>query len=139
MWIYSTVLLQFAVDARYLGRVFAFEMCAFTVAKGAGAVLGEKTTLKQTVVGPRCEVGARSRLNACVLAAGCRLGEQCTLQATMLAAGASVGANSSLTDCQVGPGAQVPAGTKAKNETFVVEDEMDEEGALDGDGGDDQD
>ena len=40
MWIYSTVLLQFAVDARYLGRVFAFEMCAFTVAKGAGAVLG---------------------------------------------------------------------------------------------------
>ena len=83
---------------------------------GWGSRLGDRVTLKRSVVGRRVRAGAGSKLVNCVVHDDCVLEEGAQLQGCVLGRGVTVGAGASLRDCQVAPGAHIAAGVEHRNE-----------------------
>ena len=88
----------------------------------SGTTLGDKVTFKATVIGKDCQIGSKCRLNNVVLLDHVHVADNTILQNTVVAQGAKIGEHCSLNACQVGPDKVVPAGTKGKEETFLVDD-----------------
>ncbi|XP_017481521.1 PREDICTED: translation initiation factor eIF-2B subunit gamma-like [Rhagoletis zephyria] len=86
---------------------------------GAGATVGERCSIKRTVVGASCRVGDRVRLTNCILQEGVTVEEGAVLQGALLCAGASVGVNAEIRDCIVGHGQAVHGLAKHTNESLT--------------------
>ncbi|UZJ53855.1 hypothetical protein CBS101457_003175 [Exobasidium rhododendri] len=102
---------------------------------GVGVRIGDRASIKRTVVGNRCEIARGARLAGCVLLDGSRVMENARLENVIVCAGAVIGERSTLKECDVGPGVSIAADTNAKNEKLVG-DQMD--GSDDDDDGEDQ-
>uniref|UniRef100_A0A7S3P789 Translation initiation factor eIF2B subunit gamma n=1 Tax=Amphora coffeiformis TaxID=265554 RepID=A0A7S3P789_9STRA len=85
----------------------------------ADTEIGDKPTLKCSIVGRRCKLGHKCRLNNVILLDDVQLGDNVVLQNTIVGRGTVVGDNCSLNDCQVAAGIQVESGTKEKGEVLV--------------------
>ena len=83
------------------------------------AQIGDKPTLKASIVGRGCRLGNKCRLNNVILMDGVQLGDNVVLQNTIVGPAATIGDNCSLNDCQVAAGMQVASGTKEKGEVLV--------------------
>ena len=83
------------------------------------AQVGDKPTLKASIVGTKCRLGKKCRLNNVILMDNVQLGDNVVLQNTIVAKGAVIGDNCSLNDCQVAAGVKVESGTKEKGEALV--------------------
>ena len=86
---------------------------------GAGSTVGERCSIKRTVVGASCRVGDRVRLTNCILQEGVTVEEGAVLQGALLCAGASVGVNAEIRDCIVGHGQAVHGLAKHTNESLT--------------------
>jgi UDP-3-O-[3-hydroxymyristoyl] glucosamine N-acyltransferase len=84
----------------------------------------KKLTFKSSCVGRRCKLGDKCRLNNVVIMDDVTVGDNAILQNTIIGAGCKIGDNCNLNDCQVSPGKIIPSGTKAKSESFVLDDAM---------------
>lgn len=82
----------------------------------------KKLTFKSSCVGRRCKLGDKCRLNNVVIMDDVTVGDNAILQNTIIGAGCKIGDNCNLNDCQVSPGMIIPSGTKAKSESFVLDD-----------------
>ena len=83
------------------------------------ATIGDKPTLKASIIGKGCQLGNKCRLNNVVLMDDVQLGDNVVLQNTIVGKAAVIGDNCSLNDCQVAAGVKVESGTKEKGEVLV--------------------
>ena len=83
------------------------------------AQIGDKPTLKTSIVGRHARLGNKCRLNNVILFDNVQLGDNVVLQNTIVAANAVIGDNCSLNDCQVAASVKVASGTKEKGEVLV--------------------
>jgi translation initiation factor eIF-2B subunit gamma len=70
---------------------------------GEASSVGDKASVKRSVVGRDCALGAGARVINSVLMDGVRVGDGATVQNCILCGGVQVGEGASLRDCQLGP------------------------------------
>jgi len=83
-----------------------------------GANLGDKVTLRSTMVGRNCKIGNKCRLNNVIIMDNATLGDNVVLQNSIIGPSCTIGNNCSLNDCQMASGFEMSSGEKAKGETF---------------------
>ncbi|XP_060565446.1 translation initiation factor eIF-2B subunit gamma-like [Ruditapes philippinarum] len=91
---------------------------------GESAVVGEKVSVKRSVVGRHCTVGDKVKIINSVLMDHTHIGEGCSIQGSVIAANAHIGEKCELKDCIVGSGQNIGANSKYTNEALVAEEEM---------------
>jgi len=92
---------------------------------GEGSTFGEKTTVKKSVLGTRCEVGDAVKIASCVIMNDVKIGDGAKLDGCVLCSGAEVPAGLHLTTCRVGYNFKVPLDFgNCKNETLCEEEEF---------------
>eukprot|EP00468_Gymnochlora_sp_CCMP2014_P005937 CAMPEP_0167756968 /NCGR_PEP_ID=MMETSP0110_2-20121227/9673_1 /TAXON_ID=629695 /ORGANISM="Gymnochlora sp., Strain CCMP2014" /LENGTH=441 /DNA_ID=CAMNT_0007643123 /DNA_START=108 /DNA_END=1433 /DNA_ORIENTATION=+ len=87
----------------------------------SGVQIGNKSTLKKSVIGNYCKIGAKCRISNCVLMDHVTIEDQVTLTDTVVCSNAHIQKNSSLDNCEVGSNFTVEAKTKSKKEKFSNE------------------
>lgn len=103
---------------------------------GANTNVQQHVTIKSSVIGANCKIGAGSRLTKCVLMDEVEVGEKAVLTGVIVGARARVGKECKLGEgCEVQPGFVVEDGTEGKGEKFMVFEGLDEEGELGDDDG----
>ncbi|KAJ1570605.1 hypothetical protein NDA11_001734 [Ustilago hordei] len=80
--------------------------------------VGERTTIKRSVVGRGCVIGKNVKLIGAIVMDGVRIGDNAKLENCILAAGSVVEEKSNLKDCDVAASVRVPSGTNSKGEKF---------------------
>ncbi|KAF2103773.1 hypothetical protein NA57DRAFT_62638 [Rhizodiscina lignyota] len=103
--------------------------------------VGERATIKESVVGTGCTIGSGALLQRCLLMEGAIVGENCRLSDCILGRRCKITGGprmdeekTDLRNCEVQEGNVVPWGTDAKNEKFMVfEGLSDEEPSSDDD------
>ncbi|KZF24023.1 eukaryotic translation initiation factor-like protein subunit eIF2B-gamma [Xylona heveae TC161] len=99
---------------------------------GDNVTVEEKAVIKETVIGPNCQIGSGVRLTRCLLMDGAVIGERCQLTGCVVGRRSKIGRESILKDCEVQDNNVVPDETDAKNEKFMVFEGLED----DEDGGD---
>lgn len=96
-------------------------------------------SIKESVIGASCSIGAGAKLARCVLMDEVEVGEKCVLSGCVLGRRARVGKGSVLKDVEVQGGFVIEAGTEAKNEKMMVfagfeddDDDDDDDGSDEG-------
>jgi translation initiation factor eIF-2B subunit gamma len=74
--------------------------------------VGERSVIKQTVVGLNCKIEKSVRLTRCLLMDGAVVGERCQLDGCIIGRRSRIGKGSVLRDCEVQDGFIVPDGGK---------------------------
>lgn len=85
---------------------------------GADSALEDRTSVKRSVVGQGCHLGAGSKVVNSVLMDDVRLGANCAVHGCIISAGCSLGEGVRLRDCQLAPGYAVPAGAELTEEVL---------------------
>ncbi|CBQ70979.1 conserved hypothetical protein [Sporisorium reilianum SRZ2] len=80
--------------------------------------VGERTTIKRSVVGRGCNIGKNVKLTGAIVMDGVRIGDNAKLENCILAAGSIVEEKCNLKDCDVAASVKVPAGSNTKGEKF---------------------
>ena len=83
---------------------------------GPESVVGDKTSVKRSVVGRQCVVGANVKILNSVLMDGVQVGDNCHIQNSIVSGGCVLQSRVTLKDCQVGPGVVVAGGSDHKGE-----------------------
>jgi translation initiation factor eIF-2B subunit gamma len=83
---------------------------------GENGVLGDKSSIKRSVLGNGVRVGANSKVVNSILMDGVEIGENCSVQNSLLAAGVTLKDRASVKDCQIGPGFVLGQGIDVKGE-----------------------
>ena len=86
---------------------------------GENGVLGDKSSIKRSVLGNGCKVGANSKIVNSILMDQCEIGEGCSVQNCVLAPGVTLKDRASVKDCQIGPGFVVGHGLDVKGEILA--------------------
>jgi translation initiation factor eIF-2B subunit gamma len=85
----------------------------------AGCSLGDRASVKRSVVGKGVSVGANAKVVNSVLMDGASVGAGASVHGCVVAAGASVGDGAALKECQVGAGVAVAAGAEHTGEALA--------------------
>lgn len=88
---------------------------------GADTVLGDKTSVKRSVIGRGCNAGTAVKVLNSILMDGVRLGDNVHVQNSIVSAGCVLHAGAQVRDCRLGPGAVVAAGDALKGEEVVAD------------------
>ncbi|SPO25162.1 related to GCD1 - gamma subunit of the translation initiation factor eIF2B [Ustilago trichophora] len=80
--------------------------------------VGERTTIKRSVVGRGCLIGKNVKLTGAIVMDGVRIGDNAKLENCILSAGSVIDEKCNLKDCDVAASVRVPAGTNSKGEKF---------------------
>lgn len=86
---------------------------------GDNTQLGEKTTVKRTVVGANCTIGKRVKLTGCVLLNNVTIEDDVQLENTIVGHDAIIRSKSKLTNCNVESTHEVVKGTVSKGDTLL--------------------
>ncbi|CAK0780561.1 hypothetical protein CVIRNUC_005094 [Coccomyxa viridis] len=86
---------------------------------GPGATLGDKCSIKRSVLGPMCKLGSNVKIINCVLMDSVIVHDGCHLQNCIICTGAELQERVSLRDCQVGPGFTVSEGAEHREEVLA--------------------
>ncbi|KAI9766889.1 MAG: hypothetical protein M1840_006186 [Geoglossum simile] len=89
--------------------------------------VGERSVIKQTVIGVNCKIEKSVRLTRCLLMDGAVVGERCQLDGCIIGRRSRIGKGSVLRDCEVQDGFVIPDGTETRNENFMVFEGLDDE------------
>ncbi|GLC42884.1 hypothetical protein PLESTB_001434500 [Pleodorina starrii] len=87
---------------------------------GEGCVVGDKSSIKRSVMGGGCRLGANVKVINSVLMDGVVVADGAHVQNSVLCKGAAVQAGATLKDCQVGAGCTVAGGVEYKGEVLVI-------------------
>lgn len=85
---------------------------------GKGSVLGDRCSIKRSVVGECCTVGPGSKIINSVIQNGVLLGDGCHIQNSIICSGSKLVGKVALKDCLVGTSALVEAGDYKSEEIF---------------------
>lgn len=86
---------------------------------GENTQLGEKTTVKRTVIGANCTIGKRVKLTGCILLDNVTIEDDVQLEHTIVGHNAIVRSKSKLTNCYVESTHDVLKGTQSKGDTLL--------------------
>jgi translation initiation factor eIF-2B subunit gamma len=86
---------------------------------GTKVIVGEKTNVKNCVVGDYCEIGDNVKLNNCVLMNHAVVESGTVIQNSVLCSNVRVGKRCHLNKVHVGEGTQIDDGKEAENEVFT--------------------
>jgi len=89
---------------------------------GDSTRVGERTTIKRSVVGKHCVIGRMAKIVGCVLFDHCIVGDGAKLDGCILGTNTKVGAKAELGRCLTQAGYEVDAGGTYKNEKLEVSD-----------------
>ncbi|VDC07146.1 unnamed protein product [Peniophora sp. CBMAI 1063] len=118
---------------------------------GESTQVGERTSVKRSVVGRHCVLARGAKLSGCVLLDHCVVGENAKLENCILGAGTKVGAKADMKGVVTQTGYEVGAGEQARHEKLEAshwaagdsdddeEDEESEDGSDEDAGEDDED
>ncbi|KAG0140818.1 hypothetical protein CROQUDRAFT_664680 [Cronartium quercuum f. sp. fusiforme G11] len=99
------------------GTGYALDSCV-----GTGVVMGEKCSVKKSVVGKCCRIGKGARVSNSVLMERVMIGENAKLENCVLADGVRIGDRAQLKECEVGPGSVVADDMIYKGERITDSD-----------------
>ncbi|KAL4427461.1 hypothetical protein ABPG77_000750 [Micractinium sp. CCAP 211/92] len=85
---------------------------------GPDSCLEERASVKRSVVGAGCHLGAGTKVVNSVLMDDVRTGPNCAIHNCVLSAGCVLGEGARLRDCQLAPGYAVPAGAELTEEVL---------------------
>ncbi|SNX83603.1 related to GCD1 - gamma subunit of the translation initiation factor eIF2B [Melanopsichium pennsylvanicum] len=80
--------------------------------------VGERTTIKRSVIGRGCVIGKNVKLTGAIVMDGVRIGDNAKLENCILSAGSVVEEKCNLKDCDVAASVRVASGTNTKGEKF---------------------
>lgn len=89
---------------------------------GFGCKLGDRATLKRSVMGRRCRVGSSAKVSNCVVHDDVTIGDGAQVQGSVIGSGAVLGAGCVLRDCYVAPHTSIAPAAEHKNEQLVAAD-----------------
>jgi translation initiation factor eIF-2B subunit gamma len=86
---------------------------------GENGVIGDKSSIKRSVLGNGCRLGQNAKVINSVLLDNVIVGDNCLIQNSILSSGVQLKERSSVKDCQVGPGYTIAAGVEYKGEVLA--------------------
>lgn len=86
---------------------------------GTDTVVGERTSVKRTVVGNGCTIGKRCRLTGCIVMDKVTIGDDVQLENCIIGTKASIHSKSKLVNCNVEGGYVMARSVQSKGETIV--------------------
>ncbi|KAK9506579.1 hypothetical protein O3M35_008482 [Rhynocoris fuscipes] len=86
--------------------------------------IAERTSLKNTIIGPGVEVKSKTVLKDCIIMYGVQIGEGCNLQNCILCEECIIEDKCELKDCLVGSHHKVTSGSKRANEVLTEVDRL---------------
>ncbi|KAI9437749.1 UDP-3-O-glucosamine N-acyltransferase [Lactarius indigo] len=89
---------------------------------GTSTKIGERTTIKRSVIGRHCVIGKTARVIGCVLLDHCVVGDGAKLEACILGRNTKVGAKAELLRSLTQAGYEVDAGATIRGERLEVSD-----------------
>ena len=87
---------------------------------GSDSTLGDKCSVKRSVIGRGCALGANVKIINSVLMDNCHIAENCHVQNSIVSSGCTLHAGSQVKDCQLGPGYVVAPGSDHRSEILTV-------------------
>jgi translation initiation factor eIF-2B subunit gamma len=88
---------------------------------GSDSSLGDKCSVKRSVIGRGCSLGSGVKIINSILMDGVQVGDNCHIQNTIVCKGCVVHNGAQVKDCQVGPDYVVKAGSDHKAEVLALE------------------
>lgn len=85
---------------------------------GQRVTMGERTSVKKSVVGDDSILGNQVKLNGCVVASNVTIEDSVNLNGTFVSVGATIGTGSKLKNCSVAPNTTVEENTEASDKAF---------------------
>ena len=86
---------------------------------GADSSIGDKCSVKRSVIGRGCSFGSNVKIINSVLMDGVYVGDNCHVQNSIVCGGCTLQAGVEVKDCQIGPGFNVAAGVHHKGEVLA--------------------
>jgi translation initiation factor eIF-2B subunit gamma len=86
---------------------------------GSESTLGDKCSVKRSVIGRGCSLGSGVKIINSVLMDGVQVGDNCHIQNSIVCKVCVLQAGAQIKDCQLGPGYVVPAGCDHKAEVLA--------------------
>ncbi|KAI0074151.1 UDP-3-O-glucosamine N-acyltransferase [Panus rudis PR-1116 ss-1] len=84
--------------------------------------VGERTSIKKSVIGKHCVIGKSVKINGCVVLDHCTIADGAKLEGCILGTGTNVGAKAELVKCVTQAGYEVEEGGNYKHERLDVSD-----------------
>jgi translation initiation factor eIF-2B subunit gamma len=88
---------------------------------GSESTLGDKCSVKRSVIGRGCSLGSGVKIINSVLMDGVQVGDNCHIQNSIVCKGCVLQSGAQVKHCQLGPGYSVKAGSDHKGEVLAIE------------------
>ncbi|CAM8881412.1 unnamed protein product [Rhodiola kirilowii] len=85
---------------------------------GEGSQLGDKCSVKRSVIGRHCRIGSNVKIVNSVVMNHASIADGCSIQGSVICSNAQIQERATLKDCQVGAGYVVTAGAEYKAESL---------------------
>ncbi|KAB1227446.1 Translation initiation factor eIF-2B subunit gamma [Morella rubra] len=89
---------------------------------GEGSQMGDKCSVKRSVIGRHCRIGSNVKVANSVIMNHVTIGDGCSIQGSVICSNVQVQERVVLKDCQVGAGFVVTAGSECKGEALAKKD-----------------
>ena len=86
---------------------------------GEGSQMGDKCSVKRSVIGRHCRIGANVKVVNSIVMNHVTIGDGCSIQGSVICSNVQLQERAVLKDCQVGAGFVVAAGSECKGEVLA--------------------
>ncbi|KAF2291805.1 hypothetical protein GH714_035680 [Hevea brasiliensis] len=86
---------------------------------GEGSQMGDKCSVKRSVIGRHCRIGSNVKVVNSVIMNHVTIGDGCSIQGSVICSNVHLQERVGLKDCQVGAGFVVTAGCEYKGESLA--------------------
>ncbi|KAE9610432.1 hypothetical protein Lal_00006059 [Lupinus albus] len=86
---------------------------------GEGSQMGDKCSVKRSVIGRHCRIGANVKVVNSIIMNHVTIGDSCSIQGSVICSNVQLQERAVLKDCQVGAGFVVTAGSECKGEVLA--------------------
>ncbi|CAL0324992.1 unnamed protein product [Lupinus luteus] len=86
---------------------------------GEGSQMGDKCSVKRSVIGRHCRIGANVKVVNSIIMNHVTIGDGCSIQGSVICSNVQLQERAVLRDCQVGAGFVVTAGSECKGEVLA--------------------
>ncbi|KAK7247116.1 hypothetical protein RIF29_41993 [Crotalaria pallida] len=86
---------------------------------GEGSQMGDKCSVKRSVIGRHCRIGANVKVVNSIVMNHVTIGDSCSIQGSVICSNVQLQERAVLKDCQVGAGFVVTAGSECKGEVLA--------------------
>ncbi|KAG8546855.1 hypothetical protein GDO81_029715 [Engystomops pustulosus] len=91
---------------------------------GEQTKIGEKTSVKHSIVGAKCVIKERVKITNCIIMNGVTIQDSCTLQGSVICNNAVIHSGADIKDCLLGSGLRVNSKEKRVNEIIVGNEQL---------------